>query len=87
MKNDNRAGRKHGSHIAIRLLSCLLFLFMALQATAADTKQYTVGDVPNVRLTDVRQYVSDPTEILSPIARDSINAILGRLEKLSLIHI
>lgn len=81
LKNDKRAGRKHGLHIATRLLSCLLFLFMALQATAADTKQYTVGDVPNVRLTDVRQYVSDPTEILSPIARDSINAILGRLEK------
>lgn len=81
LKNNNRAGHKHGSHIAIRILSCLLFLFMAVQANAADAKQYTVGDVPNVRLTDARQYVSDPTDILSPIARDSINAILGRLEK------
>lgn len=34
-----------------------------------------------MRLTDVRRYVSDPTSILSPAATDTIDAILGRLEK------
>ena len=34
-----------------------------------------------MRLTDVRRYVSDPTNILAPAATDTINAILGRLEK------
>ena len=33
-----------------------------------------------MRLSDVRQYVSDPSHILSAPARDSINAVLGRLE-------
>ena len=34
-----------------------------------------------MRLIDVRRYVSDPTSILSPAATDTIDAILGRLEK------
>lgn len=34
-----------------------------------------------MRLTDVRRYVTDPTSILSPAATDTIDAILGRLEK------
>ena len=61
------------------LVAALLFVFTA--TTAAETKQYTIDDVPNVRLSDVRQYVTDPSAILSATARDSINAILGRLEK------
>lgn len=61
------------------LIAALLFVFTA--TTAAETKQYTIDDVPNVRLSDARQYVTDPTAILSTAARDSINAILGRLEK------
>lgn len=61
------------------LIAALLFVFTA--TTAAETKQYTIDDVPNVRLSDVRQYVTDPSAILSATARDSINAILGRLEK------
>ncbi len=65
----------------MRLIACLFFMLMAVQAFAADTKQYAVGDVPNVRLMDARQYVSDPTKILSPVAHDSINAILNRLEQ------
>lgn len=56
-------------------------MLLAVVAWAADTKEYTVSDVPNVRLEDARQYVSDPSEILSAAARDSINAMLGRLEK------
>ena len=61
------------------LIAALLFVFTA--TAAAETKQYTIDDVPNVRLSDVRQYVTDPSAILSATARDSINAILGRLEK------
>ena len=61
------------------LIAALLFVFTATAAT--ETKQYTIDDVPNVRLSDVRQYVTDPSAILSATARDSINAILGRLEK------
>ncbi|MDD6199634.1 MAG: TPM domain-containing protein [Prevotella sp.] len=61
------------------LIAALLFVFTA--TAAAETKQYTIDDVPNVRLSDVRQYVTDPSAILSATARDSINTILGRLEK------
>lgn len=61
------------------LIAALLFVFTA--TAAAETKQYTIDDVPNVRLSDVRQYVTDPSAILSATARDSINAMLGRLEK------
>ena len=61
------------------LIAALLFVFTA--TAAAETKQYTIDDVPNVRLSDVRQYVTDPSAILSATARDSINSILGRLEK------
>lgn len=69
-------GRVKGAGL---LIAALLFVFTA--TAAADTKQYTIDDVPNVRLSDARQYVTDPTAILSTAARDSINAILGRLEK------
>lgn len=61
------------------LIAALLFVFTA--NAAAETKQYTIDDVPNVRLSDVRQYVTDPSAILSTTARDSINAMLGHLEK------
>ena len=44
-------------------------------------RAYTVADVPNVHVSDARQYVSDPGNILSAQARDSINAMLARLEK------
>ena len=69
-------GRVKGAGL---LIAALLFVFTA--TAAAETKQYTIDDVPNVRLSDARQYVTDPTAILSTAARDSINAILGRLEK------
>lgn len=69
-------GRVKGAGL---LIAALLFVFTA--TAAAETKQYTIDDVPNVRLSDVRQYVTDPSAILSTTARDSINAILGRLEK------
>lgn len=67
-----------------RLQTILIACLIAVTAWAAGdcVKEYkSVDDVPNVRLTDVRRYVSDPTSILSPAATDTINAILGRLEK------
>ncbi len=69
----------------IRRLQTILFAcLIAVTAWAAgdSVKEYkSVDDVPNVHLTDVRRYVSDPTSILAPAATDTINAILGRLEK------
>lgn len=67
-----------------RLQAILIACLIAVTAWAAgdSVKEYkSVDDVPNVRLTDVRRYVSDPTNILSPAATDTIDAILGRLEK------
>lgn len=67
-----------------RLQTILIACLIAVTAWAAgdSVKEYkSVDDVPNVRLTDVRRYVSDPTNILAPAAKDTINAILGRLEK------
>lgn len=64
-----------------RVISLLILSLVAtLTFAAGETKQYTLQDVPNVRLSDVRQYVSDPSHILSAPACDSINAVLGRLE-------
>lgn len=67
-----------------RLQTILIACLIAVTAWAAgdSVKEYkSVDDVPNVHLTDVRRYVSDPTSILSPAATDTIDAILGRLEK------
>lgn len=67
-----------------RLQTIIIACLIAVTAWAAgdSVKEYkSVDDVPNVRLTDVRRYVSDPTSILAPAATDTINAILGRLEK------
>ena len=60
----------------------MLFLLVAtLSFATGEEKQYTLQDVPNVRLNDARQYVSDPSHILSGSARDTINAVLARLEE------
>lgn len=67
-----------------RLQTIIIACLIAVTAWAAgdSVKEYkSVDDVPNVRLTDVRRYVTDPTNILAPAATDTINAILGRLEK------
>lgn len=67
-----------------RLQTIIIACLIAVTALAAgdSVKEYkSVDDVPNVRLTDVRRYVTDPTSILAPAATDTINAILGRLEK------
>ena len=58
-----------------------LMLLLLCRFVPVDAKPYTLNDVPNVRLNDARQYVSDPTAILSTSARDTINAVLSRLEQ------
>ena len=65
-----------------RLIGLVLFLLVAtLSFATGEEKQYTLQDVPNVRLNDARQYVSDPSHILSGSARDTINVVLARLEE------
>lgn len=65
-----------------RLIGLMLFLLVAtLSFATGEEKQYTLQDVPNVRLNDARQYVSDPSHILSAPARDTINTVLARLEE------
>lgn len=65
-----------------RLIGLMLFLLVAtLSFATGEEKQYTLQDVPNVRLNDAHQYVSDPSHILSGSARDTINAVLARLEE------
>ena len=58
----------------------IVVAFIAL-ATIATAKSYTVGDVPNVQLTDSRQRVSDPEALLSAAARDTINVMLAQLKQ------
>ena len=65
-----------------RVISLLILSLVAtLSFATGKEKQYTLQDVPNVRLNDARQYVSDPSHILSGSARDTINAELARLEE------
>ena len=60
-------------------LCVVLCSMLATKAVAAEPKQYTISNVPNVRLSDARQYVSDPSKLLSATACDSINSKLARL--------
>ena len=64
----------------LSLFIVLLISVFIIPAAAAQNKTYTVEDVPNVHVADRRQYVSDPTGVLSIGARDSINASFARLE-------
>ncbi len=62
-----------------------LFFISALAAIAslaADdrTQAFTIESVPNVRAHDARRYVSDPAGLVLAAARDSIDALFGRLE-------
>lgn len=65
-----------------RLLFFLLLVLGSLSTigATAEPRQYGVKDVPNVRLADARRYVSDPASILTAASRDSIDAVLSRLE-------
>lgn len=61
------------------IISIVLLATFAL-ANAASDVAYTIENVPNVRLRDKRQYTSDPSNLLSQQARDSINTYLAALE-------
>ncbi len=61
-----------------RLSSILIALVATLAATAAT---WSVGDIPNVHLTDSAQYVSDPDGILTPEAKSSINAAMRNIRR------
>jgi len=62
-------------------LTALILLTAALSCVAAsDTQAYSVETVPNVRLSDTRLHVSDPTALLSAQTRDTINALFTQLE-------
>lgn len=63
---------------AWRRALCVVSLVAAVASAARATD---VADVPNVRLRDASQYVSDPSAILSAAARDSINRMLSGLER------
>lgn len=63
-------------------LTVILSLLATLYGMAAeDTLEYSVEGVPNVRLYDDSQHLSDPTALLSTQARDTINALFTQLEK------
>ena len=67
------------------LRSLLIMVCVAL--LSGPLSAMTVDEVPNVHLKDARQYVTDPSAILSTAARDSINLMLGQLEKGSGIEV
>lgn len=62
-------------------LTALILLIASLSCVAAsDTQAYSVETVPNVRLSDTKLHVSDPTALLSAQARDTINTLFTQLE-------
>lgn len=67
------------------LRSLLIMVCVAL--LSGPLSAMTVDEVPNVHLKDARQYVTDPSAILSTAARDSINLMLGQLEEGSGIEV
>ena len=46
----------------------MIVLLLGIFSCHAFAKDYSVADVPNVRLTDKRNHVSNPDSILSPEA-------------------
>lgn len=65
---------------SLLIMVCMVLLSGPLSAM-------TVDEVPNIHLKDARQYVTDPSNILSTAARDSINLMLGQLEEGSGIEV
>lgn len=64
-----------------------LLIMVCVALLSGPLSAMTVDEVPNVHLKDARQYVTDPSAILSTAARDSINLMLGQLEKGSGIEV
>ena len=84
----NTSGARHKPRYRLKatwLRSLLIMVCVAL--LSGPLSAMTVDEVPNVHLKDARQYVTDPSAILSTAARDSINLMLGQLEKGSGIEV
>ena len=84
----NTSGARHKPRYRLKatwLRSLLIMVCVAL--LSGPLSAMTVDEVPNIHLKDARQYVTDPSAILSTAARDSINLMLGRLEKDSGIEV
>lgn len=84
----NTSGARHKPRYRLKatwLRSLLIMVCVAL--LSGPLSAMTVDEVPNVHLKDARQYVTDPSNILSTAARDSINLMLGQLEKGSGIEV
>lgn len=64
-----------------------LLIMVCVALLSGPLSAMTVDEVPIVHLKDARQYVTDPSNILSTAARDSINLMLGQLEKDSGIEV
>lgn len=62
-------------------ISILTFILLLVIKVSAQNKVYTIDNVPEVRLTDRTQYVSDPENILSREAKSTINNLLYKLEE------
>lgn len=84
----NTSGARHKPRYRLKatwLHSLLIMVCVAL--LSGPLSAMTVDEVPNIHLKDARQYVTDPSAILSTAARDSINLMLGQLEKGSGIEV
>lgn len=84
----NTSGARHKPRYRLKatwLRSLLIVVCVAL--LSGPLSAMTVDEVPNIHLKDARQYVTDPSAILSTAARDSINLMLGQLEKGSGIEV
>lgn len=84
----NTLGARHKPRYCLKatwLRSLLIMVCVAL--LSGPLSAMTVDEVPNIHLKDARQYVTDPSAILSTAARDSINLMLGQLEKGSGIEV
>lgn len=62
------------------ILAVIAVWLMSFHLMASETVAYKVETVPNMRLQDSREYVSDPASLLTAATHDSINAIFSRLE-------
>lgn len=84
----NTSGARHKPRYRLKatwLRSLLIMVCVAL--LSGPLSAMTVDEVPNIHLKDARQYVTDPSAILSTAARDSIDLMLGQLEKGSGIEV
>lgn len=65
------------------ILLCLLYPSISLYGQVA----YSLETIPNVRLQDSLNHVSNPDNILSGVYVDSINMVLNALEALGAVEV